>query len=201
MTGILNVVLAGVGGQGIVSLANVIANAALEKGTGIIVAETHGLSQRGGSVIVHVRLGEAEAPLIPEGEGDVMLALDPLEAARYAHYLKPGALVFMEEKVTPPPLPGVKPPKTIEVAEALEDVGLRVVLVPAIRRAKELGNPLGANVYMLGAALSSGVFDGFIDVESVEAAIRRSLKKPEKNIAVLRAAIEETRASMSISKP
>jgi len=186
---VLNIVLAGVGGQGIVTLANVIANAALNAGTNVIVAETHGLSQRGGSVIVHVRLGSAEAPLIPEGEGDVMLALDPLEAARYARYLRRGAPVFMEQKVTPPPLPGVKPPRTEQVREALERAGLRVTIVPAIRRAQELGNPLGANIYMLGAAMAGGVFDGFISPDDVEAAIRITLKKPEKNIQVFRAAL------------
>lgn len=188
---VLNVVLSGVGGQGIVSLANVIANAALHAGTNVIVAETHGLSQRGGSVIVHVRLGPAEAPLIPEGEGDVMLALDPLEAARYAHYLRRGALAFVEEKVTPPPLPGVKPPSTEEVVKSLEGAGLRVRVVPAIRRAQELGNPLGANVYMLGAAMASGVFEGYIGPEDVEASIRLVLKKPEKNIRLFRAALGE----------
>ena len=187
---VLNLVLVGVGGQGIVSLANVIANAALENGTNVLVAETHGLSQRGGSVIVHVRLGEAEAPLIPEGEGDIMIALDPLEAARYARYLRLGAQIFMERKVTPPPLPGVKVPAMEEVKRALEKAGFNVNVVPAISEASRLGNPLGANVYMLGAAMSSGIFDGFITVESVERAIRRVLKKPEKNIMLLHAAFE-----------
>ncbi|MCE4627575.1 MAG: indolepyruvate oxidoreductase subunit beta [Desulfurococcales archaeon] len=188
---VLNLVLAGVGGQGIVSLANVIANAALHRGTNVVVAETHGLSQRGGSVIVHVRLGDAEAPLIPVGEGDIMIALDPLEAARYAHYLKQGALAYVEQKVTPPPLPGVKPPSTEEVVRSLEEAGLRVRVVPAIRRAQELGNPLGANVYMLGAAMASGVFDGYLGPEDVEAAIKLVLKKPEKNIRLFRAALAE----------
>ena len=189
MDGTLNVVLAGVGGQGIVSLANVIANAALENGVDAIVAETHGLSQRGGSVIVHVRLGSAEAPLIPEGMGDIMIALDPIEAARYSYYLARGAPVYMEENITPPPLPGVKVPSLEEIVEALTGSGFRVEGGPAVRRAKELGNPLGANVYMLGAAMRSGLFEGYLTPESVEKAIRRVLRRPEKNIRVFRAAL------------
>ncbi len=185
---VLNVVLAGVGGQGIVSLANVIANAALIAGTNVIVAETHGLSQRGGSVIVHVRLGDAEAPLIPEGGGDIMISLDPLEAARYAHYVKKNGIIYMEEQITPPPLPNVKIPPLNDIINDLASKGFQVKVVSAIRRAKELGNPLGANIYMLGAAMSSGLFDGYIAPENVEEAIRRVLRKPELNIKVFRAA-------------
>lgn len=187
--GVLNIVLTGVGGQGIVSLANVIANAALENSVDAIVAETHGLSQRGGSVIVHVRLGEAEAPLIPEGMGDIMIALDPIEAARYSYYLFRDAPIYMEENITPPPLPGIKIPSLEEIIEALRRSGFKVEVVPAVRRARELGNPLGANVYMLGAAMRSGLFDGYLTPESVEKAIRRVLKRPEKNIRVFRAAL------------
>ena len=185
----LNLVLAGIGGQGIVSLANVIANAALINGVNSLVAETHGLSQRGGSVIVHVRLGEAEAPLIPVGGGDAMIALDPLEAARYSHYLHRGAKIIMEETVTPPPLPRVEVPSLEEVKKALEEAGLQVVVVPAVREAKRLGNPLGANVYMLGAAMREGLLDGFLTPESVEEAIRRTLRRPEKNVKVFRSAL------------
>jgi indolepyruvate ferredoxin oxidoreductase beta subunit len=186
----LNIVLAGVGGQGIVSLANVLANAAVENNVNVIVAETHGLSQRGGSVIVHVRMGDVSAPLIPEGEGDIMIALDPIEAARYSHYRKSGAPVFMEEKITPPPLPDIVIPELENIVEALQEQGLKVHIIPAAKRAMELGNPLGANIYMLGAALGAGVFENMITVESVERAIRKVLRKPEKNIMLLHAALE-----------
>ncbi len=186
----LNIVLSGVGGQGIISLANVLANAVTRSGNNVIVAETHGLSQRGGSVIVHVRLGDVEAPLIPPGAGDFMISLDPLEAARYSNYLKPGSKLLIEENITPPPLPGVEIPSLQQVVEYLKTAGFNPLIVPAVVEASRLGNPLGANMFMLGVAFGQGLLDGFVEQEHIEEAIRNLLRKPEKNIQVFRKGIE-----------
>jgi len=82
VSGRLNVVMVGVGGQGLVTAAKVLADAAIDSGTKALVAETHGLSQRGGAVEVHVRLGDVYAPLVPRGRADVLLAFEIIEAAR-----------------------------------------------------------------------------------------------------------------------
>ncbi len=186
----LNIVLSGVGGQGIISLANVLANAVTRSGNNVIVAETHGLSQRGGSVIVHVRLGDVEAPLIPPGAGDFMISLDPLEAARYSKYLKPGSKLLIEENITPPPLPGVEIPSLQQVVEYLKTAGFNPLIVPAVVEASRLGNPLGANMFMLGVTFGQGLLDGFVEQEHIEEAIRNLLRKPEKNIQVFRKGVE-----------
>ncbi len=186
----MNYVLTGIGGQGIISLANVMANAALKSGTNVIVAETHGLSQRGGSVIVHVRMGDVEAPLIPRHGGDIMVSLEPIEAARYADYLRKGSLVLVEKEVIPPALPNVRVPKLEDILDYLKSQGLKPIVVPAVELAEKNGNPLGANMFMLGVLVGLGFNTDYFTRESVEAAIREILRKPEKNIRVFRAGIQ-----------
>ncbi len=193
-TGRLDIVVAGVGGQGIITLANLLAEAALSKGLDATVAETHGLSQRGGSVIVHVRIGRLGAPLIKRGGADLMLSLDALEAARYAGFLHPGSLAVVENHVIRPPLPGVEPPSPGLVEAVLRDAGVRVYMVDARDRSVELGNPRAANVYLLGYALGLGAFNGVLDVDDVKKAIMRVLRRPEQNISVLEEAYKDALA-------
>ena len=187
----VDIVMVGVGGQGIITMASVLAEAALRKGVNAIVAETHGLSQRGGSVLVHVRLGDAEAPLIMRGTAGLMLALDGIEAIRYLEYLSPNAVVVVDKRVTPPPLPGVKVPSIVEILEALEETGLEVHPVGAVETAVALGNPRAANMYMLGYAAAVHGYGGLVDVGDLEEAVRARLKSPESNVRVLRKGYED----------
>lgn len=190
----LDLVIAGVGGQGVITLATLIAEAALARGTEATVAETHGLSQRGGSVVVHVRIGRAGAPLIKRGGASLMLALDALEAARYAGFLHPGSTAIVENHVIRPPLSGVEPPSPGMIESALSAAGVRVYMVNARERSVELGNPRAANVYLLGYALGLGAFNGVLGLDDVRAAIGRVLRRPEQNIRVLEEAYREAAA-------
>src|SRR5512139_544413 len=90
-----DIILAGVGGQGILSIAYVIDNAALADGLQFKQAEVHGMSQRGGAVQSHMRLssGRIWSDLIPKGEADMILSVEPLEALRYLQYLRPDGIV------------------------------------------------------------------------------------------------------------
>src|SRR4030042_5605627 len=90
-----DIILAGVGGQGILSIAFVIAGAALEDGLEVKQAEVHGMSQRGGAVQSHLRLSQERifSDLIPKGEADLILSVEPLEALRYVDYLRPEGMV------------------------------------------------------------------------------------------------------------
>lgn len=147
---VLNIVVVGVGGQGILSLSRMIGEAALAHGWDVRVAETHGLSQRGGSVIVHVRVGrEVVAPTISEGEADLMLALELIEAARYAHYLRQGSFAVVNDKVIRPSLPGTKVPKLEDLKKTIEGVA-EVRYISASKTAIEMGNPVGANMVVFG---------------------------------------------------
>jgi len=182
----IDVVLVGIGGQGIISLARVIADAVNSNGRNVIVSETHGLSQRGGSVIVHVRLGDVEAPLIAEGDGDVMIALEPIEAARYASYLRQGSTIVMNDELIPPPLPNVKVPDLGEIVKSLETAGLKPVIIPAVKLAEEAGIPQGVNMVLLGASIGLGLLGDYVSLDDAEDAVRRVLRSPERNIMALR---------------
>ncbi len=187
----VNVVLAGVGGQGIITMASVLADAAIREGHNALVAETHGLSQRGGTVIVHVRLGDAEAPLIPRGGGDLMLALDAIEAVRYAGYLRRGAPVVVDKRVTPPPLPNIRVPSLGELLDALSRASVRLYPVAAVETAVLMGNPRAANMYMLGYGLAVHGYGGLVTLKALEEAVRERVRDPESNIRVLRRGYED----------
>ena len=164
----LNVLLAGVGGQGLITLASVMAKAGVVEGTRVLVAETHGLSQRGGSVEVHVRFGNVESPLIPPGGAHVVVALEAIEALRSLRYMNRSTLVLVNRRVIRPNLPGVKAPGLDEVLEELGRAGVRVVDVPASELAAKAGSSLAANMVMLGALLATGALEGYISRRSVE---------------------------------
>jgi len=192
----LNLVVTGVGGQGLITLSSIVARAALRRGVGALVAETHGLSQRGGTVIVHVRLGDVDAPLVPQGGADAILAMELIEAVRYLDYLRPGGTVILNDYLVPPPLPGIETPSASSLLDAVRRRAGRVVMVPATRKALELGDARVANMVLLGAALEAGIFNGFIDAAAVEDVIRESWPKAaEVNLAALRAGHALARSS------
>ena len=105
MIGSFNMIDCGVGGQGVVLMANIVGEACVKAGLRVISGELHGLSQRNGSVVAHQRIGEkAISPLVPYGEADVILALEPMEALRYLPFLKPGGLVITNSNIIHPPM-------------------------------------------------------------------------------------------------
>jgi len=185
---VLNIVVVGVGGQGLITLSNILARAALKRGYNAIVAETHGLSQRGGTVIVHVRLGDAEAPLVAPATARLMLAMELIEAVRYSSYLSPGGVVVANDYIVPPPLPGVKTPPRQALISALEARAGRLVLVEATRKALELGDARTANMILLGRALKEKLLEPYVTAESVEEVVRELWPKAyELNIKALHA--------------
>jgi indolepyruvate ferredoxin oxidoreductase beta subunit len=100
---ITNVVICGVGGQGIILASNVLCHTAFLEGLDIKKSEVHGMAQRGGSVITHVRYGvKVYSPLIEEGTGDFILAFEKLEAMRYIHYLNKNGIVIVDNREIPP---------------------------------------------------------------------------------------------------
>src|SRR6056297_2642514 len=96
----LDIILAGVGGQGILSIATVIGYAAIESGYSLKQAEVHGMSQRGGDVQSHLRISDSEiySDLIPQGSADMILSVEPMEALRYLPYLAPNGWLISNTK-------------------------------------------------------------------------------------------------------
>ncbi len=147
-----DIILAGVGGQGILSIAYVIDNAALADGLSFKQAEVHGMAQRGGAVQSHMRLSDGTiwSDLIPKGGADMILSVEPLEAVRYFDYLRPDGIVVTSS--TPyrniPDYPDVD-----KVLEAIRKAP-RSVVVDSEKLAKEAGTVKAQNIVLLGASSS-----------------------------------------------
>ena len=146
------VLMAGVGGQGVLLASETLGLAALEEGLDVKQSEVHGVAQRGGSVVSHVRFGKrVHSPLIRCGEADILYAGEQLEALRYAHHLKPGARIVMDDRVIRPiRLAADAPPYPENVAEFLCGKGYQVMVCPALDLAVEMGEKRCANVILLG---------------------------------------------------
>lgn len=154
MTKTLNILLVGVGGQGIVLASEIIARAALEDGLDVKKSEIHGMSQRGGSVTSHVRFGEQVfSPVIPKGQADVLLAFERLEALRFAAYLRPqGMALLNQQEILPAPVLAGAAVYPEDIEESIERSGYRVVRVDGMSLARKAGHPLTVNMALLGAA-------------------------------------------------
>ena len=163
----VDIILSGVGGQGILSIAAVIGEAALKEGLYMKQAEVHGMSQRGGDVQSNLRLSDQPiaSDLIPKGHADLIISLEPMESLRYLPYLKEdGWLVTNSQPfVNIPNYPDME-----KVNEELDKLPHKVILdVEAI--AKEVATARAANIVMLGAAAP---FIG-IEYNKIEDGIRR----------------------------
>lgn len=149
-----NVLMAGVGGLGVLAASETLALAALAEGLEAKQSEVHGVAQRGGSVVSHVRFGpRVFSPLIRCGEVDLLYAAEHLEALRYAHYVRPGGTVTMSDQtIRPIRFPGDPEMRYPEgVADFLRGKGYEVIAVPALQTAVELGDKRCANLVLLGA--------------------------------------------------
>jgi indolepyruvate ferredoxin oxidoreductase beta subunit len=190
----LNLVVTGVGGQGLLTLSAIIANAALGRGHNAIVSETHGLSQRGGTVIVHVRIGDVDAPLLSEGMADAILSMEIIEAIRYLSFLKHSGTIVVNDYIIPPPLPGVTVPERDDMLRELKKRASKLIVVPATEIALKLGDVRVANMALLGAAIKHDVFKGFIDFDAAEEAIKAAFPRAaEINIKALHEGARQAR--------
>ncbi len=145
-----DIILAGVGGQGILSIAAVIGMAAVESGLHLKQAEVHGMSQRGGAVQSHLRISHTSiaSDLIPEGKCDMILSVEPMEALRYLPYLAADGWVVTSSKT----FENISDyPQVNELLEEIRKVNNHII-VDAAGIAKELGSQKISNIVMLGAA-------------------------------------------------
>ena len=145
-----DIILAGVGGQGIISIAYVIASAALEEGFELKQAEVHGMSQRGGAVQSHLRLSGEHiwSDLIPRGEADLLLSVEPLEALRYLDYLRPDGMVISSRA----PFVNIRDYPDVEtLLNKIREIP-RHLIIDSEKLAKEAGSSRTQNMVLLGAA-------------------------------------------------
>lgn len=151
-----SIMIVGVGGQGTLLTSRILGNIICDAGYDVKISEVHGMAQRGGSVVTFVRYGDQVAePIVEEGQADVLIAFERLEALRYAHFLKKdGVLVVNDQRIDPMPV-------VTGAAKYPENIieGLRaqhtVVAVDAMAEAKKLGNSRVFNTIIIGVAAKS----------------------------------------------
>lgn len=161
-----DIILCGVGGQGILSIATIIGQAATEAGLNLKQAEVHGMSQRGGDVQSNLRLSTEPiwSDLIPQGQADVIISMEPMEALRYLPYLSADGAVVTSSK------PFINIPNYPDEAALMEEIDAlpKAAKLDIETVAKEAGNARGANMVLLGMAAP---YIGILSVEQLRKAI------------------------------
>jgi indolepyruvate ferredoxin oxidoreductase beta subunit len=146
----VQMIISGVGGQGVLLVTRIFSAFALEERYPLIGSEDHGMSQRGGSVMTHLKIGNFDSSLVKKGSADILLSLEKNEAYKTLHYLKPssngqdGGLCFINA-----PDPDYMNP---QIKAYLKEKGIETYVVGADQLAKEMGSPQSANIALIGFA-------------------------------------------------
>lgn len=154
-----SIVLTGVGGQGVITAANLLGKAAVKAQIGVYVSEIHGMAQRGGAVVCTVRMGEVSSPLLPSGTADVLLSMEPVEALRNICYVNKKTKIITDKNPIIPFTVAVGGEQYPKVEEIFKELSKHAQLHPvdALQIAKDAGAIITKNTVMLGALAASGV--------------------------------------------
>jgi len=171
-----DVILAGVGGQGVLSVASIIAQAAMNEGLEVRQSEVHGMAQRGGAVLAHMRIssGKIAGDLVPKGGADLIIAMEPLESLRYVSYLKKEGILLTAAE----PFNNISNyPDINEIHSSIKSLPKQRIIQSAAL-AKEAGLSKAVNTVMVGAASC------FLPIKSVslEKTITEAFSKKDANI-------------------
>lgn len=150
---ITSILFCGVGGQGIILTSSIIVNTLLEAGYDVKQGEVHGMAQRGGAVVSHIKFGQkVYSPLIRMGETDYLLGQEKLEALRWVEYCTPSTVVITDTvQINPPAVNRGEMEYPGDIEEFFRSSFEAVYLIPATEIARELGNARAANMVLLGA--------------------------------------------------
>lgn len=189
-----DIILAGVGGQGILSIAATIGTAALSKGLYLKQAEVHGMSQRGGDVQSNLRISDREiaSDLIPMGKADMIISVEPMESLRYLPMLSAGGWLITNTK----PFINIKNYPAMDKIMAEIEIFPRHIALDADEIARQMGSPKSANMVILGAA--SPFLD--IEYESLQEAIRSIFRKKGDEVVQVNLDALEAGRNLAMSK-
>ena len=148
-----NIMIVGVGGQGTLLTSRILGKLAINAGYDVMLSEVHGMAQRGGSVVTFVRYGDkVNEPIVEEGQADVLIAFERLEALRYLHFLKKDGVVIVNDwRIDPITVVTGVAAYPEDVIETLKEKR-RAIVVEATAESKKLGAPKAFNIIVLGAA-------------------------------------------------
>ena len=183
-----NILLTGVGGQGLMLLSAVLGEACVASDVPVVTQEQHGLAQRSGSISAHVRIGKAFSPMIPIGLADMIIAMEGMEALRYIEYMKKDGSVIMNSRLMHPVIETSTVVQRrrenlpyVTVDEIEKNIGIvtgNIKVLDANQLAAEAGNPRTENIVLLGAASKA---DGFpLNRDQLIGAIKKIV--PERTI-------------------
>ncbi|MBW2308417.1 MAG: 2-oxoacid:acceptor oxidoreductase family protein [Deltaproteobacteria bacterium] len=175
----LQVLISGIGGQGVLFLTRVLTQSALNQGLEVISSETHGMAMRGGTVISHVKVGAFRSPLIRSGSADVLMALDSVHAGDFMRLVREGGNVILNGKGARP-----RAPATDKREMSIDATGI----------ASEMGAPQASNIVLLGFALARKAL--FCNLETAESAIKQITQQQrlDTNLKALRAGFSRGQA-------
>ena len=173
----LNIMLVGVGGQGTLLASRVLGTVALKMGYDVKVSEVHGMSQRGGSVVTYVKMGEKiYSPLIEKGEADVILAFEKLEALRWMEYLNEGGrMIVNEQKINPMPVIIGKAKYPESIIPKLKDKLGNVSSINALKIARESGSIKAVNIVLIGLMAASSEIGRDVWLDAMKEVIPQKL--------------------------
>ncbi|MGE5631010.1 MAG: indolepyruvate oxidoreductase subunit beta [Caulobacteraceae bacterium] len=151
-----NILLVGVGGQGIILVSKILTAGLMKAGYDVKMSEVHGMAQRGGSVTTQVRYGKkVYSPIIGRGQADILVSFEKMEAVRWSEYLKPNGVVVVNNYEIPSlPIASGKEEYPSELIEALQRA-FKTVVVDAGKAAEEVGNIKTQNIVLLGALVKA----------------------------------------------
>ena len=170
MSNTKSIMIVGVGGQGSLLASRLLGNVLLAQGFDVKVSEVHGMSQRGGSVVTYVKYGdEVFSPVIENGEADVIISFEQLEAARWLSYLKIGGhLIVSTQKSNPMPVITGAATYQEDILGKLQNLGVAVIPVDALSLAEQAGSVKASNVVLMGVLSTKMGFDDKLWQDAIE---------------------------------
>jgi indolepyruvate ferredoxin oxidoreductase beta subunit len=189
-----DIYLVGVGGQGIITASKVIGDAALLAGKNVLLSETHGMAQRGGSVVCTARIGDVSSPLIPVGHVDAILSFELLESVRAAcNASKRTTVITSTERIVPLSVSSQKVhyPTLEEARASVLASAKEFIAIDAPKLAAEAGVPMSPNIVMVGALVGTGITG--LDKKHFEKAIEANIpRKLDENLKAFSKGFEST---------
>lgn len=154
-----NIVLSGVGGQGVITAANILGKAAVNAGVNVFVSEVHGMAQRGGSVNCTIRIGNISGPLVANGTADALVSTEPIEALRYIKFCNNETEIITDITPVVPFTVSIGSEKYPDIEKVFKEIEDKANLykIDAVKLAKNAGALITKNVVMLGALAASDV--------------------------------------------